>query len=502
MNTIKQLKSLCKELRVLYVEDDKIIQKVMLEYLEKFFLQVISADDGKEGLLSFKKQQFDIVITDLSMPNMNGLDMIEKIRAINKEQIVLVTTAHTGSEYMSRAIKYGVDGYIIKPFDFYQLNGELFKITEKIKKFAQNEEYKKHLQHMIEQKTSELNSMINFQKYNYDKTLLSMVEMIEDRDTYTAGHSQRVAHYSKLIAKDMLYSKEDCEKVHQAGILHDIGKIATPDVILLNPHKLNELEYKLIKEHVNVGYRLLLNIPMFQDLAEIVQSHHEHYDGSGYPRGLKGDAITPLARVMTVADAFDAMTTNRIYKGRKTVSQALEELSSLGEKHYFPEVIKSALKVLKDIKIDENISQLPQTEVEEERFAYFYKDILCNAYNENYLDLILVKNSDEMKLKFITVLSLKNFAKYNENHGWKAGDEVLKKVAECLHDNYAKSYIFRVYGDDFILLSENELDISKLDRNISVISKKELHCGIKVLKISDIDTNKIEYLVNNLESLK
>ncbi|MFK5936907.1 MAG: response regulator [Sulfurimonas sp.] len=499
MNDLKQLKNLCKDFQVLYVEDDEEIQKIMHEYLKKFFSKVNVANDGLEGLEAYKKNSFDIVITDISMPNMNGLDMIEKIKEINQEQAVLITTAHTSSQYMSRAIKYSVDGYIIKPFDLFQLNSELFKITQKIKKFAENEEYKKHLQRMIEQKTSELNSMMSFQKYNYDKTLLSMVEMIEDRDTYTAGHSQRVANYSKLIAKDMNYSMQDCEKVYQAGVLHDIGKIATPDVILLNPHALNELEYKLIKEHVNVGYRLLRNIPMFEELAEIVYSHHEHYDGKGYPRGFKGDEIPPLARVMIVADAFDAMTTNRIYKARKTVKQALSELSVLQGTQFPPKVVQSALRVLKNIKLDENINQLPHTEVEEERFAYFYKDILCNAYNESYLDLMLVKNSSENKLQFMTIIALKNFTKYNEKYGWKQGDELLKHIAEFLRDKYKKSYIFRIFGDDFILLSKEELELNQIESNIDDISKHELKCAVKVLNLSNVNINKIEYLVNNIE---
>ena len=134
MNDLKQLKNLCKDFQVLYVEDDLEIQRIMHEYLKKFFFKVTVANDGLEGLEFYKKDAYDIVITDLSMPNMNGLDMIEKIREIKQEQVVLVTTAHTGSEYMSRAIKYGVDGYIIKPFDLFQLNSELFKIVEKIKK--------------------------------------------------------------------------------------------------------------------------------------------------------------------------------------------------------------------------------------------------------------------------------------------------------------------------------------------------------------------------------
>ena len=496
MKNIKTLKQLCMNLKVLYVEDDMLVQKSMFNYLKKFFLKVETANDGEAGLELYKLGSFDIVITDISMPKMNGLQMIEKMRAINPEQIVLITSAYTNPEYMIESIKMSVDGYIVKPFDYEQLNGEIYKITQKIIKFAQNEEYKKNLQRMVNQKTSELSSMIHFQKYNYEKTLLSMVEMIEDRDTYTTGHSQRVAHYSKILAKDMGHNEEECKKVYQAGILHDIGKIATPDIILLNPHKLNDLEYKLIQEHVNVSYRLLVNIPMFKDLAEIVYAHHEHYDGSGYPRGLKGDEIPTLSHIMIVADAFDAMTTNRIYKGRKSVRIALEEIRTLESSSFAPDVVKSALNVLKNIEIDDNINQLPKTEVEQERFAYFYRDVLCDLYNENYLDLLLVQNSLELKFKYLYIVALKDFTLYNQNHGWKQGDKVLKRIAKVLHDNYSKEHIFRVYGDDFVLLSEDTLDETVLHKRLKVLMDKELPFELKSYLVKDINIDRIEYLIN------
>ena len=496
MKDMKILKKLCMNLELLYVEDDMSVQESMSKYLKKLFSKVAVAPDGAAGLQLYKQKSFHIVITDISMPKMNGLEMLKQIRAINSEQIVLITSAYTNPEYMIESIKMSVDGYIVKPFDYEQLNFELFKITQKIQKFAENEKYKKNLNRMIEQKTSEINSMLHFQKYNHDKTLLSMVEMIEDRDTYTAGHSQRVAHYSKMIAQEMAYSEEECERVYQAGILHDIGKIATPDVILLNPHKLNDLEYKLIQEHVSVGYRLLVNIPMFENLAEIVYAHHEHYDGSGYPRGIKGDEIPALSQIMVVADAFDAMTTNRIYKARKSVAMALDEIKRLSSSWFAPNVVQNALKVLKDIKIDDTINQLPETEVEQERFAYFYKDVLCDAYNENYLDLILVQNSAELKLKYLYIVSLKNFTLFNQNNSWRAGDEVLKSIAKFLHDNFEHEYVFRVYGDDFVILSENIIDEELLQTKLVTLISKELPFRIKKYLVKDIDIDKIEQLIN------
>jgi putative nucleotidyltransferase with HDIG domain len=494
MIDLKSLKSLSKEYKVLYVEDDKSIQVTMANYLRKFFLKVVSSDDGMDGLKLYKKNKYDIVITDLSMPKMDGLDMIEEIRKIDKNQTILITSAHSETKYMVRAIKAGIDGYIIKPFEYEQLNYELFKIVEKLKKFAENENYKKYLKRMVEQKTSELNSMIHFQKYNYDKTLLSMVEMIEDRDTYTAGHSERVANYSKMIAKEMGYDKNQCEKIYQAGILHDIGKIATPDVILLKPKSLNEIEYKLIKEHVEVGHRLLIHIPMFKDLAEIVYSHHERYDGKGYPRGLKADEIMPLSRVMIVADAFDAMTTNRIYKGRKTLPEAIRELKKLKAIQFHPEVVDSAVKVLKNIHIDNNINQLPHTEIEKERFAYFYKDTLCDVYNQNYLDLVLTKNSGKLDFKYMYMLSLKGFTEYNQKFGWADGDEMLKKIALKLKNGFKDEHIFRVFGDDFILLSKDILTFKSINDKLKDIVNDRLDYHFKMLSLNDMEIENIKQI--------
>jgi len=493
MRILKNLKELSKDLKVLYVEDDILIQEKMVRYLEKFFALVVYASDGIEGLQKYKTQKFDIVVTDLSMPKMNGLEMIEEIKKIDDSQAVLITTAHTESDYMFGAIKVGIDGYIIKPFDFDQLNHELFKIAEKIKKFQENEKYKNNLQQMVEEKTSEISNLLSFQSDNYEKTLLSIVEIIEDRDTYTAGHSRRVAEYSKIIATHMGFSDDDCTKLYQAGILHDVGKIATPDAVLLNPKHLNEIEYKLIKEHVSVSFKLLRSIPMFNSLSEIVHSHHERYDGKGYPRGLKEDEIVPLAQIMIVADAFDAMTTNRIYKARKNVMEALNELEDLKFKQFHPKVVDIAVEVLKDVKIDEEINQLPITKLEEERFAYFYKDSISNTYNHNYLDVTLMKNSYTNEFKFMYVFYLKNFAHYNKKYSWSEGDKLLANFANCLYNELENASVFRVFGDDFVVMNKEKIELDNLKIMLDAIVKgNDLEYDVKTI---DLTQEKIENIL-------
>ncbi len=460
---LKELARLAKRFSVLYVEDDLDIQGAMVEYLSKLFHHIDVAENGLAGLELFKKRTYDIVISDLAMPKMNGIEMLKEIRNIDEEQMILITSAYAETEYMLEAIKISVDGYILKPFDYNQLNYELHKIVLKLQKFEESKIYKQTLERMIEKKSAIVSSLLDFQQDNYEQTLYAMVEMIEERDTYTAGHSKRVATYAKKIAKAMGYSKEECTKIYQAGMLHDIGKIATPDAVLLNPARLNDIEYNLIKEHVSVGYKLLYNVPMFQELADIIYVHHEYYDGSGYPRGIAKDDINPLGRIMIVVDAFDAMTTNRIYKRSKTVFEAIEELRALSAKQFDPDVVKVAVDVLKDTIIDVTIDQLPKNEIEEKRFAYFYEDTLTHVYNKSYLELLLAQNRYEKNYTTLDLFLLKRFSQYNRDKGWSRGDTLLIELAELFEKNVEEnSVVFRIYGDNFVILSKNTDTYEKL----------------------------------------
>ena len=459
---LKKLQTLTQNLSVLYVEDDLNIQKNMALYLDKFFRSVVVADDGIQALEKFSKKKYDIIITDLSMPHMNGIEMIKKMKEIDENQPILITTAHGESGYLMEAIAMHTDGYIMKPFDFDLLNYELFKIAEKLSKYRENEEYKQHLQKMLQEQTQEMQE-------NYEKTIYSMVELIEQRDTYTAGHSKRVAYYCELIAKEMEYSDDEVRLLHEAAILHDVGKIETPDAVLLNPNQLNEIEYKLIQEHVSVGFRLLDSIPMFRPLAPIVKEHHDRYDGTGYPDGLQGEEIHKLSRIMMVADAFDAMTTNRIYKGRKSISEALKELESLSAKQFHPEVVKSALVALKDIKIEANIDQLPKTKIEEERFAYFYNDWLTKVYNQNYLEVVLLRN--DKHFSYMALFSLSHFTAFNKKYGWKTGDIILKEFAEILLTHFEEAIVFRIFGDDFVVINELKLSLRGVEKVLNNMLK-------------------------------
>lgn len=313
----------------------------------------------------------------------------------------------------------------------------------------------------VEQKSLQNKTLQEEQLQEYKEILLALVKMIEQRDSYTAGHSQRVAKYSKMLACEMGIDENSCELLYQAGILHDIGKVAIPDVILLKPESLNNREYALIKEHVEVGTDILEDVPRFKKLAEIIKYHHEKYDGSGYPYGLKGEEIPKLSRIMIVADAFDAMTTSRIYRHKKSVDFALSELEKLQYIQFHPEVVECALRVFKHVQIEDSTPQTPKNKLEEERFVYFYKDSVTQLFNNKYFKSILAENEETHYYKYLYIFSLHNFAQYNYQEGWEAGDNILINFAKTIKENFDTKIICRLHADNFVILSHQELEFKK-----------------------------------------
>lgn len=219
---------------------------------------------------------------------------------------------------------------------------------------------------------------------------------------------------------------------------------------------------------------------MYKNLAEIVYAHHEHYDGSGYPQSLKGNDIPLFSRILAIADTFDAMTTSRIYKSKKTISEAIQELEKLSGIRYDPSLIKSAVRVFKQVNLNEDISQNPKSIIDDERFAYFFIDPLTKAYNHEYLNFILSKNKDAKNFQSCNIIYLQNFTAYNKKNGWNAGDLFLKDFALCLDARFKDSHIFRIFGDDFLLLSKSYLEVD-LDaiNELDLLKNNNLQCKHK-----------------------
>jgi putative nucleotidyltransferase with HDIG domain len=482
MFDLKELRQVCKDFTVLYAEDEERLRLDVRDYLLKFFKLVDTAKDGKESLSKYEKNPYDIVITDILMPNMDGLDMASEIKKINKNQKIIIVSAYADRDSFLKSIKIGIDGYIVKPFDYKQINEVLYKTAKALRESKENKMFENQLLEMVHNKVEEIRKLEKSKDENYKDALHTLVDLIEQRDSYTGGHSDRVARYCKMIAQELKFNKKDIDTIYEAGILHDIGKVAIPDSVLLKPGKLNDIEYKLIQKHVEIGYDILIKSPMFKDIANIIKEHHERVDGSGYPNALHGDEISLCGKIMAVADSFDAMTTNRIYKIKKEAPEALKEIEALSGIGFDSKVVDAALNALKDVRIEQNINQLPANDMEKERFSYFYKDQLTGIYNENYLDLVLNQQDFMKEFYMLNILCLKDFSSYNKKYGWSAGDTFLKDIAQILHLEHPKSFTFRIQGDDFAALSSSEIDFHRACEKCKKNSIECLHITINLKK--------------------
>lgn len=333
---------------------------------------------------------------------------------------------------------------------------------------------------------------------NYEQTILSFAEMIDHRDTYTAGHTVRVAGYSRMLAAEMDLGEDLISALQQAAILHDIGKIATPDSVLLKPGKLSALDYELIKLHASAGHAMLSGIPMYQELAETIRHHHERYDGMGYPDRLRDGEIPLLSRIIVVADSFDAMTTNRIYKPRKTVEEALEEIEALSGSQFDPEVVAVSRRALSGVVIEESITQLPKNQMEQRRFSYFFSDKLTGLYNEDYLQIILRNNLAPREFSCLHSLHVKGLDQYNRLHGWEQGNLLIQKFAAELQSRYPDALLFRVYGQDFIIITALHFDLT-----VDALLFKSLKGTEVLLEVNHVDLRQdANYYIDKLEHLE
>jgi len=325
---------------------------------------------------------------------------------------------------------------------------------------------------------------------NYEETILAFVNIIEQRDTYTAGHTLRVAAYCKIIASALGINKDDIKKLEQAAVLHDIGKVATPDAVLLKPGELTPLEYDLIKQHAYAGFNMLSKIDMYKDLADIIRYHHVHYDGNGYPKTTSPDDVPFLSHIMVIADAFDAMTTHRIYRPRLTIHEALIEIKAGSGSQFHPKITPVALEVLKDIYI-EPTSQIPQSDLEQKRFSYFFCDGLTGVHNESYLQIVL--SNTERKQNCLYLILLSNFSQYNKCYSWEQGNKLLIAIAKTLEEKFPQAMVFRYHGDDFILLLENHLTLDFLFLEpLFLLKNNNLKLSIAHFDLTSIDYSMVD----------
>ena len=327
--------------RILIVDDEQDLRIIFKRFLEVDGFSCEIAGTGEEALEILENEAFSLVMTDINMPGMSGIDLLREVRDRYPEVAVLVISAVDDRKVAVKALELGAFSYIIKPVTRNELainviNGLRHRFLE-IEHRRRNE----RLEELVQRRTKRLLEAKHELAVASEETVLRLAKAAEFRDDETAQHTLRMSHYCKMIAEKIGFDRERCELIRLASQLHDVGKIGIPDAILLKPGKLTEEEFTLMKAHAMFGFRILSDskAALLQIGAIIARSHHERYDGKGYPDGISGENIAIEARIAAVADVFDALTSKRVYKKAMPMEKAIAILEQDRGKHFDPALV-------------------------------------------------------------------------------------------------------------------------------------------------------------------
>ncbi|MCM8812462.1 MAG: HD domain-containing protein [Candidatus Omnitrophica bacterium] len=305
---------------ILVIDPDSAVRAEFPRLFAQESYEIFTVATWGEAEPLLKRQAFQIIIAAICLPDISCRVMVQRIREENRSAFVITAADFSGIEQAMESLHFGAQDYISKPFDPRDTLVAMRKFVEKQRAMVET------LQLL--------------------DTIKAFAYALEARDPYTHGHSQEVADYATALANFLGFSRRDIENVRDAAILHDVGKIGIPDAVLLKPAPLTDDEMCLIKQHPQIGKKILAPVSMLAEKIPLIYHHHERFDGRGYPVGLRGDDIPPGARLIAVADTFQAMTSSRPYRAALTKEAALAELARCRGTQFAPELVDSFLKMV------------------------------------------------------------------------------------------------------------------------------------------------------------
>jgi len=341
---------------ILIVDDEPINLKLLDKMLHvQGYQNLVLVDDPREAIERYKETRPDLILLDINMPHLDGYQVMEQLKALNDPLLppIVILTAQHGKDYLLRALSAGARDFLTKPFDRNELMMRVRNLLDVQLAHRMVHDQKNMLEEMVRTRTEELH-----------RTRLQIVQRLgmaaEYRDEETGSHILRMSHACALLARAIGWSEAGCDLILNASPMHDIGKIGIPDNILLKPGKFEPHEWEIMKTHAAIGGKLLDgdDSELMRMAREIAVSHHEKWDGSGYPNGLAGEAIPQAGRIAALADVFDALTSVRPYKKAWPIEAAVAYIHENSGKHFDPKLVEAFLQVLPGIlKIREHYSE-------------------------------------------------------------------------------------------------------------------------------------------------
>lgn len=335
---------------VVVADDEAGIRILLTRALESMGCEVRTSSSVAEALDIVRSEPPHLLLTDVDMPESGGLDLLRRARLMAPDTEVVMVTGVVDTETIVEAMRLGASDYLAKPFSLLDLRTTVERAFERRHLLLENRAFRESLEeriadqtHVISAKTRELEHLNRVLEVSYEDTLSALMTALDFRDHETHGHSWRVVQYTSLIAGAMRIEEPNLTWMRWGAILHDVGKIGLPDAILHKPGKLDEEEWRFMRRHPELGFRMLEHIAFLRPALEIVLSHHERWEGGGYPQGLRGEEIPLGARIFAVVDTFDAMTSTRPYREALSIEAAVEEIERCAGTQFDPAVAQAFL---------------------------------------------------------------------------------------------------------------------------------------------------------------
>ena len=336
--------------RILVVDDEEAIREIVSSMLTFAGYSCLQAASGMEALAVLNSgEEFELMLSDLMMAELDGIGLLERTKERFPDMpVVMVTAVHDISVALA-ALRNGAYDYLLKPFERDQLLATVGRALENRRLKLENRTYQTNLESLVEARTDQLQTAMANLERSYDITLEALGDALDLKDKETEGHSRRVTAFTIAIARAMGLAGDQIRIIARGAFLHDIGKMAIPDDILRKPGKLTSEQTAVMREHCYKGYQIVKKIPFLQDACDIIYSHQERFDGTGYPRGLKGKEIPLGARIFAVADTLDAITSDRPYRSRQSDAAARKEIEEWTSRQFDPEVVQVFLAMPENI---------------------------------------------------------------------------------------------------------------------------------------------------------